>query len=149
MRKTDALNLTGAQALFVLSKAIAEKKVTRSDVSQYLGEVDREVDALEARIEALRELSGDGVSRPSRKPAARTRAARRKVGQKATAKKAAAKKSPPKVSKETAASQKLQGVYLSLLRQVPASSKTKYKVIVAKQGREAAIEAMKAALNKK
>jgi hypothetical protein len=61
----------------------------------------------------------------------------------------AAKKAPAKVSKKTAASQKLQGQYLSLIGRIPKGQRAKFKAIVAKEGREAAIAAMQAALNKK
>jgi hypothetical protein len=58
-------------------------------------------------------------------------------------------KAAAEVSRKTAASQKLQGVYLSLIQRIPKNQRPKYKMIVAKQGRKAAIEAMRATLEKK
>jgi len=51
-------------------------------------------------------------------------------------------------SPEVKASQQVQGQYVSLIRQIPKYKRAQYQKIVKERGREAAITAMRAALQK-
>jgi len=53
-----------------------------------------------------------------------------------------------RITPEQLASRQLQGRYLGLIRQIPASKRAQYQKIAKDSGREAAINAMKSAVNK-
>src|SRR5438067_9154539 len=53
-----------------------------------------------------------------------------------------------RITPEQLASRQLQGRYLGLIRQVPASRRGQYQKIAKESGREAAINAMKSAVNR-
>lgn len=53
-----------------------------------------------------------------------------------------------RITPEQLASRQLQGRYLGLIRQIPASKRAQYQKIAKDSGREAAINAMKSAVNR-
>lgn len=53
-----------------------------------------------------------------------------------------------KITPEQLASRQLQGRYLGLIRQIPASRRAQYQKIAKDSGREAAINAMKSAVGR-
>lgn len=75
--------------------------------------------------------------------AAASTGAKRRRGRKGGAKKGSANLSP-----EQRASRQLQGRYLALVRQIPASKRGQYATIAKEKGREAAIKAMQDAVGK-
>jgi O6-methylguanine-DNA--protein-cysteine methyltransferase len=56
------------------------------------------------------------------------------------------KRRSAKLSSEQLASRQLQGRYLGLIRQIPASQRARYKKIVKDKGREAAIKELQSAV---
>jgi O6-methylguanine-DNA--protein-cysteine methyltransferase len=106
------------QASFILDKALAERKLTHHDVRRYTTQLQHEITELEVKIAALRSTQNGNEPSQNRKAA-------------------------KPVSRQVAASRKLQGRYLALIRQVPASQRGKYQRIAKRDGREAAIAAMK------
>jgi hypothetical protein len=119
-----------AQASFIIEKALSERKLTHHDVRRYQTQIQHEITELEVKIAELRGITGDNgkVPIPGRTPASTV----------STIKTKAAKP----VSRQVAASRRLQGRYLALIRQVPARQRGKYQRIAKKDGREAAIAAM-------
>src|SRR5262249_61624313 len=93
----------------------------------------REIRRLEERLQSLR--GGGGLrGRPARVAGRRAaRAVRRRVR---------------RLSAAGLASRKLQGRYLGLIRQIPASQRGKYKKIAQEKSREAAIREIENAVGK-
>ncbi|HEV8657517.1 MAG TPA: hypothetical protein VGS96_02715 [Thermoanaerobaculia bacterium] len=100
----------------------------------------REIGDLERRLESLREAAGEAIRgavrslTPGRRRGRPPGPAKRRRGGRITA--------------EQRASRVLQGRYLGLIRQIPASRRGTYQKIAKDKGREAAIKEMRSALNK-
>jgi hypothetical protein len=142
--------------------------------------MQREINDLERRLEALRAASsgassGGGMSAGAAAPAARRRGrppgsgrgpgrppgrpAGRPPGRPAAAAPAAAAAAPAAkggrrrrgrtaITPEQLASRQLQGRYLGLIRQIPASRRAQYQRVAKERGREAAIREMQDTLKK-
>ncbi len=142
-RKPSNVQLNPGQSHYVLQRLIGDRRVSAGEVSRYVADMGREIDELEQRLRSLREASaatarGGARRRPGRPPAATAAPAaggrrRRRRGP---------------VSAERRASQQLQGRYLGLIRQVPASKRARYTKVAKEKGREAAIKEMTAALGR-
>jgi len=137
MKKSNIESITPAQAHYVLSQMARDRKIGQRDIDHYLNRMKSEINDLEARLDALREIA------PS-KGAARTAA--RSTGSARTASKP--KRKPPTITPEVAASRALQGRYISMVKRFPKNARGKYKKIAQTQGREEAIKKMEAALKK-
>ena len=134
--------LSPAQSHYVLSRLIEDKRVSTRDIVQYLSSMQTEIRALENRLEHLRTLTRGAASpavRRGRKPARAAKAAK------------VAKPAKRKVvlSSQQRASRQLQGVYMSLIRQVPKAKRTAYQNLAREKGRQAAVDQIKAELAKK
>jgi hypothetical protein len=119
------VQLTPGKALFVIERLIADKKVTRTQVEKIAGQLDQEISTLERRLAMLR--GGEAVS--------------------AGAEHRGAQKRP--TSAATAASRRLQGQYLGLIRQIPAAQRGRFKKVAATKGRELAVRMLRAELAKR
>ena len=126
--------LSPGQATYVLERMIADRRVSAKDVSRYVSEMQREIDELENRLERLRQATGGAA------PAARR-------GRPAGAAKAQRGRRR-RVTAEQEASRKLQGRYLGLIRQIPASRRGPFQRTAKEKGREAAIKDLVSALGK-
>lgn len=135
-------HLSPAQSHYVLSRLIEDKKVSTRDIVQYLASMQTEIRALENRLEHLRTLTR-GAAAPSvrrgRKPGRAAKAA--KVAKPAKKKVA--------LSPQQRASRQLQGVYMSLIRQVPKTKRTAFQSLAREKGRQAAVDQIKAELAKR
>lgn len=134
--------LSPAQSHYVLSRLIEDKKVSNRDIVQYLSSMQTEIRALENRLEHLRTLTRGTASpavRRGRKPARASKAA--KVTKPA--------KRKVVLSPQQRASRQLQGVYMSLIRQVPKTKRTAYQNLAREKGRQAAVDQIKVELAKK
>ena len=125
--------LTVSQAIYVLEKLIDEHSVSAADVRRHLAGMWREMNFLEKRLSELRSMVG------SVHPVRRAKRAIRRVA--ARVKRVA--KTP-----EAAASRKLQGQYIAYIRQIPKRGRKRFADMAKKNGREAAISAMKEKLGK-
>jgi hypothetical protein len=126
-RPSTALSrLLPAQAHQILQDLIKDARITAAEVGRYL-----QIQRLEEQLRSLR--SGVGVR--LRGPVARAGAAVRRGRRRA-------------ITAEQAASRKLQGKYLSLVRQIPATRRSQYAKIAKDRGREAAIREMQDVLKK-
>lgn len=148
-RKQDSSTspLTSGQASYVLERLIAERRVSQGEVSRYLNEMHREISSLEQRLNALRAAAGaaprpatasTGSAARSAKPAAEPR---RGPGR-------PAKRQRSAITPQQLASRQLQGRYLGLIRQIPASRRAQFQKTAKDRGREAAIKELLVALKK-
>ena len=110
-------------AQVILQQLINEGRVSAADVTRC-----REIQQLEQRLAALRGGTG-GMRRRGRPPAAAGRGASAALSA---------------LSPQQRASRQLQGRYLALVRQIPASKRSRFGQMVKEKGREAAIRAMQA-----
>jgi O6-methylguanine-DNA--protein-cysteine methyltransferase len=164
-----APQLSGGQAAYVLEKLIADRRISPGEVNRYVGDMHREISELESRLQTLRihagASAGTGSGAPptgkrrGRPPGSGKRRGRppgsgRKAAAAAPAAFAAPSAGPVKrrrrarITAEQLASRQLQGRYLGLIRQIPASRRPQYQKIAKEAGREAAISAMKSAVGR-
>ena len=137
--------LSPAQSHYVLSRLIEDRKISTRDIVGYLASMQSEIKALESRLEQLRSLAGAAAA-----PAVRRG---RRPARAAAPAKAARKAKPAKkkvvLSPQQRISRQLQGVYMSLIRQVPKTKRTAYQKLAQDKGRQAAVDQLKADLAKK
>lgn len=130
MVKAALPNLTPAQATYVLQELVRDRKLTYNDIVGMVARMRNEIKELEARLAQLRNAAPDATpARGARSERAARQPSRRAQG-------------------TQAASRKVQGHYLALLRQIPKPQRGKYQAIAREQSREAAITAMRAAREK-
>ena len=153
--------LSSGQASYVIDRMISDRRVSPGEIIRYVNEMQREIDELEKRLQSLRAAAGGGTGggmpaaaparRRGRPPGSRNRA-------KAAAPAAAAPAGGAKggrrrrrrsaITAEQLASRQLQGRYLGLIRQIPASRRGQYQKTAKEKGREAAIKEMQSTLGK-
>lgn len=127
-------NVSADDAKEFLQHLLHEGKVAASDVGRFF-----EIRNLERR---LAELRGTITRRRGRPPAsAPTSTASSAGGGKR-------KRASRNLTPQQRASRQLQGRYLGLIRQIPASQRARYAKVAKDKGREAAIKEMQSALNK-
>jgi hypothetical protein len=146
--------LTSGQAHYVLTRLVKERRVNAAEIRQYLGMMQQEIKDLEAQLQALREASSGGLAPGARlspgrsvqsaaqRPAARPGAAASAPG----ANGAVQKRRKPHLSPERREQLRLQGHFLSLLHQTPASRRSKFKVIRKQKGLKAAVDALRSSV---
>ena len=140
--KTAPASFSRAQAVYVLERALADRKLSRADVKQYIGGMAEEIRSLEARLAALRDALVLPVKRLARKVEKKVMGDDRSVPKKKR------KKAKAPVSPEVQATRKLQGQYLGFISQIPKTKRAPYQKIAKTKGREEAIAAMRTTLGK-
>jgi hypothetical protein len=140
-------NLTPGQALYVLGRLISDRRVSRTDVSRYIGDMQGEISDLERRLNELRAAAGAAAAAVTGAPVKRRGRPAGVAAAAPAARKATRKRSA--ITAEQLESRKLQGRYLGLVRQVPAARRAAFKKVVKERGREAAIEELLKFLKKK
>jgi hypothetical protein len=158
--------LSSGQAAYVLERLIRDRRVTRTEVAQYVTEMGREISDLEARLQRLREASGGLIAAATAGAAVvaagsavvRRRRGRRGPGRPPGRPKGATSAAPKttrkrgrrsaKITAEQLASRQLQGRYLALVRQFPATKRAQFAKTAKDKGREAAIKEMQDSLRK-
>ena len=127
--------LSPTQAQQILQALINDRRISAGELNRYL-----EIQRLEERLQSLR--SGGGIiGRPVRRGWSGASQATAGQGGKR-------RRRRPAVTAEQAASRQLQGRYLALVRQIPASRRSQYAKIAKDRGRETAIREMQDALKK-
>ncbi len=119
--------LTHSQALYVIDRLVAERKVSPAMVVKIRDEMASEIRDLEERLARLR--GGTEANRPARTTGNGTAASAGKT-----------------LSAATQASRRLQGQYLNLIRRVPAAQRARYKQLAQTKGREEAVKALRKTL---
>ena len=167
-----APQLSAGQAAYVLDRLISERRISAAEVNRCVSDMHREISDLESRLQTLRTSAG---APPSAAPAAARRGrppgrpsgsgrrpgrppgSGRKAASPAAAGGTAAAAEPQvavkrrrrsRITAEQLASRQLQGRYLGLIRQIPASRRAAYQKIAKDRGREAAINEMRTVLKK-
>jgi hypothetical protein len=172
-----APQLSAGQASYVLDRLIADRRISPGEVSRYVSDMHREISDLESRLQTLRAHAGTAApaaatsgattgKRRGRPPGRPPGSGKRRGRPPGSGKKAAAPAPPPmaaspaaaaapvkrrrraRITPEQLASRQLQGRYLGLIRQIPASRRGQYQKIAKDSGREAAINAMKSAVGR-
>lgn len=147
-------DLTPGQAQYVLQKLVNDRRVSASEVGRYISDMHREIDTLQQRLESLRATAGgtsasqpqQGLRRgPGRPPGSGARKNVTQTGD-GTARKRGRRSGA--LTAEQRASRQLQGRYLGLIRQIPATRRAQYARIAKEKGREAAIREMQNTLSK-
>lgn len=111
-QSSSGLRVSPSQAQQILQYMINERRISASDVSRYI-----EIQQLEERLQSLK--SGGGVQRGGGRRARSS-----------------------SITGDQLASRQLQGRYLALIRQIPASRRGQYAKTAKERGREAAIREM-------
>jgi O6-methylguanine-DNA--protein-cysteine methyltransferase len=132
--------LSPGQASYVLDRLIGDRRVTRTDVQRYVNDMHREIGDLERRLQSLKEAAGSAIRSAIQALTPGKRRGRPPGGGK--------KRRSAKITAEQLASRQLQGRYLGLIRQIPASKRGTYQKIAKEKGREAAIKEMMTTLKK-
>lgn len=129
-QRKESPRLSPGQATYVLDRLIADRRISAGEVNRYVSDMKREIADLESRLQSLRRANAAGARLPIARSEAAAPGRRRKI------------------SSEQRASRLIQGRYLGLIRQIPASRRGQYQKIAKEKGREAAIKEMASALGK-
>jgi len=125
-QQTGGSGLSPSQALYVLDRLIRERRVRASEATRMASEMNSEIADLERRLAMLRGETGGGTrsrGRPGRRPGRPVNAA-------------------------VAASRRLQGEYMGLMRHISGRERSRVKKIAAEKGREAAVREMRTQLGR-
>jgi hypothetical protein len=169
-------SLSAGQAAYVLERLVADRRISAAEVNRCIGDMHREISDLESRLQSLRANAGAAPSAttgarrgrppgrppgsgrgPGRPPGSGRKAAPAAAAPAAAAAAAAAPSAAPvagkrrrrtRITAEQLASRQLQGRYLGLIRQIPASRRAAFQKIAKDRGREAAINEMRTTLKK-
>lgn len=149
-RKAVSLSLSSHQALYVLEQAVADRKLTSADVDRYVASMHHEISALERRLASLRDAVVEPVKHLFQRAASSSASPATAAAKPAAAPASsggpakAAKKRKVYVTPEVQASRRIQGQYISALRNLPKGKRAFYQQMARKDGREKAIAAIKA-----
>jgi hypothetical protein len=125
MKETTAgSSLTPNQALYVVDRLVRERRIKAQEVARIAGEMQSEISAIEQRLSLLRGDKAEASKRGESKRSARP------------------------MSAAVAASRRLQGEYMGLMRHVKGRERARIKRLAAEQGREAAVREMRVATNR-
>ena len=142
---------------------VSDRRISPNEIVRYVNEMQREIDELEKRLQSLRAAAGGAgrgaaaaaapARRRGRPPGSRNRAKATAAPAAAASAGAAAKggrrgRRRSAITPEQLASRQLQGRYLGLIRQIPASKRGQYQRTAKEKGREAAIKEMQSSLGK-
>lgn len=174
-KQSSSQGLSAGQSAYVLERLLSERRVSPGDVNRIISEMSQEISDLEAKLQRLREAHGGAASsapaaparrgpgrppgsgrqpgRPGRPPGRRGRppasaAATAAPAASEPAGKKRGRKRRSAITPEQLASRQLQGRYLALVRQFPATRRVQYARIAKEKGREAAIREMQDSLKK-
>jgi hypothetical protein len=115
------MDISPRQAVYIVDRLIRDGAVSSKHVAQLVGAMEQEIAELEARLARLRHDQPGAASKSAR----------------------GAKRSQRPVRPEVAASRRLQGQYMGLMRHLGARDRARIKRLAAAEGREAAVRQMK------
>jgi hypothetical protein len=153
-RKPVTLSLSAHQALYVLEKAIFDRKLTAADVDHYVASMHHEISSIQERLARLKEAVVGPVKRifggDMPFPGSKQKGGGGEVPVPHSTKKNAGgdppfptKKRKQRVTAAVKASRQLQGQYISALRGVAKSRRATFQKIAKEEGREKAIAVIK------
>jgi hypothetical protein len=136
----DSGQLTLAQARFVIDRAVADGKLSDSDLNRYHSSIDSHIQDLHRQIAAL--TGGDGSARPQGRPRGRRRGPGRKAaapsGESATAPTTSTsaetktggttrrRRAPLTITPERREMMRIQGQFLSCRRRLPVREQKRF-----------------------
>jgi hypothetical protein len=120
---TTGSGLTPGQALYVVDRLVRERRLNPREVSRIAAEMQSEIAELERRLAMLRNDSSRAAGRAG------------KTGRRP-------------MTAAVAASRRLQGEYMGLMRHVTGRERSRIKKLAAEKGREAAVREMRSRLGK-
>jgi hypothetical protein len=138
--------LTAGQAHYVVDRLLRDRRLSRNDLRRYLGEMGREIDALEEQLQRLRDAAGASGGQSARRRRKDPAAGARAGGTRARGK---PKRRKQNLSPERRQELRLQGHYLALMGRVSARQRPTFKRLRKDKGTDAAIRAMRASLKPK
>ena len=124
-QSTAGSGLTPGQALYVLDRLMRERRVNAREVARMASEMHQEIADLERRLAVLR-ADNAASTRRGRGPGRSSRP----------------------VNAAVAASRRLQGEYMGLMRHITGRERARIKKIAAEKGREAAVKEMRSHLGR-
>ena len=139
-KSSSQQKLSPGQASYVLDRLIGDRRVSRADVQRYVNAMQGEIAELEQRLRSLKDAAGGAIRSAIQALTPGKRRGRPPGSGK--------KRKSAKITAEQLASRQLQGRYLGLIRQIPASRRATYQKIAKDKGREAAIKEMMTTLKK-
>ena len=139
-------HFSAGQAKYVLERLINDRVISSAEVQRYVAEMHREISELEQRLVSLREATGEAIRGAIAKLPPVLGGARR--GRPPGGGGAKKRRRRSAITAEQRASRQLQGRYLGLIRQIPASRRAPFQKTAKERGREAAIKDMMVALKK-
>lgn len=139
-KSSSQQKLSPGQASYVLDRLIGDRRISRADVQRYVNAMQGEIAELEQRLRSLKEATG-GAIRSAIQALTPGKRRGRPPG-------SGSKRKSARITAEQLASRQLQGRYLGLIRQIPASRRGIYQKIAKDKGREAAIKEMMTTLKK-
>jgi hypothetical protein len=168
--------LSPGQASYVIDRLVSDRRISAGEINRYVSDMHHEISELEQRLASLRNAAGGpsaapvrrGPGRPPKSATAAGAAApaaprgRRRGRPPASASAGAAPSAAPaaaprgrrgrrgraSITPEQLASRQLQGRYLGLIRQIPATRRGQFQKIAKEQDRQAAIREMEIYLKK-
>jgi hypothetical protein len=127
--------VTPGQALWVIERLLADRRISQQDVQRYVADIGREIQDVERRLASLRDTA-DYTTVASRAP------------RRAAPATSAGKRRPRRAKKGSGHPRGIAGTLAVLLRSIPAAEHAAIAAIRANQGVKAAISAARAALKK-
>jgi hypothetical protein len=121
---TAGSGLTPGQALYVVDRLVRERRLNPREVSRIAAEMQSEIAELERRLAMLRNDSSRAAGRAGKTSSRRP------------------------MTPAVAASRRLQGEYMGLMRHVTGRERARIKKLAAEKGREAAVREMRTKLGK-
>ena len=67
--QTSAGHLSPGQAVYVLERLVADRRISQGEVNRYVAQMGREIKDLEARLQRLRSVQGGGTAQTTRRRA--------------------------------------------------------------------------------
>ena len=147
LKTMEAPNVSPGQAQYILTRAMQDGKIRKSDIAAYSASLQEEINTLEGRLNFLKNAMKPAVLGAVAATAAGkiVRAVRNRKGTGGNGAEAPVRQKT-RVTAATRASRKTQGRFLALIRQIPASKRAHFKKVVKERGREAAIKEMQSVL---
>lgn len=128
--------------MYVLTRLVEDRRVSQSEVGQYVKEMEAEINTLEERLRRLRSAQSGSAIRAKRRESATGAEAE---GVDSTHRRGKRRKRRRQnLSPERVAKLKLQGHYLAMMRKLSERERAKYKKMFRKEGLEATVVALSA-----
>lgn len=143
---SEVTRLAPNQSHYIVERLLQDGRISPTAVSGYLADLAREILQLEARLEALRAATAEGVGVHA--PTRSSVAPRRKPGRPRTSAAAEAPVLHRARQRRASPARKLQGSYMGYFRQLPERDRARFQKMRQEQGIEAAIAAIRARLGK-